>query len=193
MKPFVVFVNGPAYSGKTTAARLIARMRHSCYVTAFATVLKERTHALYGFPQASAEGWEGTKDRPSDAFLGLTPRQAYIEVSERYFKQIHGADIFGKLLLLDINRNVSRFDPPIRLVVVGDSGFAAEAEPVIRAFGPDRCGLIRLHRDSCTFDGDSRSYWQRDGVRDAEVTNNGSLSDLSVVLQGTLNSWGFLS
>jgi len=105
----ILLLNGPPGSGKDHAARVIRdRYFGRVAITKFAKVLKERTHALYGlgetdpvegtFKPYAHDEYENVKDTPLDEFLGLTPRQAYIGVSERYFKPMHGEQVFGKLL-----------------------------------------------------------------------------------------------
>jgi hypothetical protein len=154
------------------------------YVTKFAKALKERTHALYGLMQNGKplphDHFEMVKDSPDFQFHGITPRQAYIAVSETLMKPLHGNEFWGSRLLDDLDDN---FDS---LIVVTDSGFAIEAGPIIEAFGEANCTLIRLHREGCNFENDSRSYIELRNVPTFDVQNNGTpielASELAIIL-----------
>lgn len=175
MSRFVFLVNGPPRAGKDTfGTMLLSNSPRPTYHAKMSKLLKERTHALYGVPCTQHDVFEGGKDEPSEWFFGLTPRQAYIAVSERLLKPMHGNEVLGRLLVADIEANGSEAG----VVVVTDSGFAAEAQPVIAAFGAENCALVRLHRPGCTFDGDSRSYIELEGVRTFDIQNVASLDML---------------
>lgn len=136
----------------------------------FADELKERTHALYGlFDEMGrplpADAFEDTKDLPSPRFLGKTPRDAYIAVSETYYKPHHGLRIFGELALQRLDRmmggEADPKDPSV--VLIADSGFTRENEPLIERFGRENIMLVRIHAlDKATGEfklyTDSRSY-----------------------------------
>jgi hypothetical protein len=152
----VIFLNGPPRCGKDTLAEHIARTLPGFKVVKFSSILKERTHALYGRPDLPHDHFEETKDTANVLFLGLSPREAYIAVSELLLKQVHGKAVFGKLLL-----NTMRDEPEsTRAFVISDSGFSQEAFPVFNHFGERNCVLIRIHSEGrgCTFEKDSRSY-----------------------------------
>lgn len=172
-QPTIVFVNGPARSGKDTfgTAMVDAFGSRRVYLTKMAKQLKERTHALYGLTNwidrelAPHDAFEDVKDEPNHWFMGITPRQAYIGVSELYMKAVHGQDVWGRMLLRDILE--CPHEP--ELVVITDSGFAAEAVPTIKHFGADNCILVRLRRHGFTFAGDSRSYIELPGVQTFDI------------------------
>lgn len=154
--PPVIFINGPPRSGKDTLADHIVRTNPGFKKVKFAQVLKERTHALYGHPDLPHDWFEETKDVPNAIFLGQTPRQAYINVSEKLMKPIHGKEVFGELLLAELVKQADG----VKAFVVSDSGFADEAFPVIRWVGGSNCILVRIHAEKrgCTFANDSRSH-----------------------------------
>jgi hypothetical protein len=134
----------------------------------FAQPLKEKTHALYGRSELHQDAFEYTKDKPSPVFLGLTPREAYIGVSERLMKPLHGVDIFGKLLLNKMLHDRAEG------YVISDSGFAPEALPIIESFGRDNCILVRIHAEErgCSFKSDSRSYIELPVAGTVDVLND---------------------
>jgi hypothetical protein len=178
----VLLVNGPPRSGKDTIGKIVAEhFSGTVYLTKFAKTLKERTHALYGLFESgtglplSHDFFEDSKDRPHEWFMGLTPRQAYIGVSERLMKRLHGEDVFGRLLLQDIELHGKDAD----LIVITDSGFMPEAEVVINHFGENNVDLIRVSMVGTSFEGDSRGYIHPETHQLFTVGNNETIWDLT--------------
>lgn len=180
---FAVFINGPAGSGKDTAGRLIELCSYdvpaggkspSVRLMKFAGPLKRAVHALLGIENRTIDAFEGeAKEELVAEFLGVTPRQAYIAMSEKMAKPLWGPDFFGQVAM----RSALSLHPD-SMVVFTDSGFADEAWPLINQLGPSRCLLIRLHREGKTFAGDSRSHIELPGVQTVDIENNGSTEDL---------------
>lgn len=152
MRP-IVLVNGPPGSGKDTLGEHLIKKYPSFDIAKFAWELKERTHALYGRPELPHDHFEQVKEKPSAFFLGLTPRQAYIQVSETYFKPVHGDETFGKLLV----QRLAEKHAFARGFVITDSGFESETVPMLRHFGADSVILVRI-RGRGDFSNDSRSF-----------------------------------
>jgi hypothetical protein len=184
----VILLNGPPGCGKDYVGKLIAdRYLGRVHVDKFARVLKEATHALYGIlvhgRPAPHDWFEKTKDVPNGSLFGLTPRQAYIAVSETYMKRHHGDRIFGELLVRDLKIRAAGSD----FIVITDSGFRGEAEVVVDAFGAANCLMLQIHRSGCSFDGDSRNWVDLGdlGVKTRVVHNPGDegiLENLTEVL-----------
>lgn len=142
----IIALNGPPRSGKDTAAKLLG-----IPVFKFASILKRSAHAMYGL-DVPVDFFEDRKDQRCPEFYGLTPRNIYIEVSERYFKPVHGNDFFGTVLAEALARSNHE------AVAISDSGFDIELIPLIERFGENSITVVRLHRDGCSFRGDSRNY-----------------------------------
>ena len=154
----VLFVNGPPGAGKDILGKIAERTISGVRIVKFSSVLKERTHALYGITHMNGQpyahnAFDAVKDGPCAEFMGLTPRQAYIAVSETYFKPQHGQRIFGELLKREL---LDQCGPQNALLVVTDSGFQPEAEVLVEHFGAAQCALIRVARPGHTYYGDSR-------------------------------------
>lgn len=180
----IFFINGPPRVGKDFAGMLLSKHVNALQVK-FAEILKERTHDLYGLrtitgSHVRADAFDSEKDEPSDLFGGKTPREAYIAVSERYFKPEHGIKVFG-LMLLEKMKSYEGAS----IFAITDSGFAAEAEPVADHYGRENCVLIRLHAPGKIFY-DSRSYIDIPGVPTFNVWNpfneQGLLENLRPIL-----------
>ena len=163
----IVLLNGPKSSGKDHAAKYICSTFPNSKLDKFARILKEKTHALYGFHWRAWDYYEDCKDIPHEDFLGLTPRQAYIGVSENYFKPMYDDQIFGRLLAKELDK----FDE--ELYAISDSGFVPEAEVLIDKYGRNNVLLIRIYREGYTFEGDSRNYIQLPQIPQIEITNRG--------------------
>lgn len=170
----LVLLNGPPRCGKDTGARrLVERGGGLIARQGFADPLKLGAHAAHGLLDAAGralpvDAFEAVKDQPRPEFFGRTPREAYIAHSEAYLKPLHGPDIFGRLF----RRDLEAVSAP--LVVVPDSGFAAEAEPLAAAIGRPRVLLVRVHAPTrgCSFAGDSRSFIALPGVRLVTLHND---------------------
>lgn len=165
----IVLLNGPPGSGKDEAARALCRDELQIAHKKFAGKLKRDLVCILDLPktwnqmEVSADRW---KDTPNTQHCyGYTPRELAIWYSEDCIKPKLGKDFFGKVLSREIKGS------PARMVVISDSGFATEAAVLVKDFGKDNVLLIHLQRDGCTFEGDSRSYIELDGVTTIEINN----------------------
>jgi len=174
----ILLLNGPKRSGKDTLGRAIARLHDEVGVFKFAGALKAMTHGAYGITHGGLvvddDYFEDRKDQPCEEFYGITPRHAYIAMSERLMKPMHGQSIFGELLRKVLHAS------PFQVAVVTDSGFRSEAEVLIEEFGRESVFLVHLHRLGHTFAGDSRSFIDLDVPPENKmrVQNDGTLDDL---------------
>lgn len=175
----LVLVNGPPRSGKDTVGELIRQFYPGLvYVTKFAKPLKEMTHALYGLMRDGKplphDHFESQKDVVLPEFLGITPRQAYIGMAERYMKPMHGHAIFGHLLKQDIEQNAGSAE----MVVVTDSGFPEEATLPITLFERENITLLRMERPGRDYSGDSRGKLYLPGITTFDIKNDLERHDL---------------
>lgn len=175
----VVFFNGPPFSGKDTALRLLPSLKR----VSFADVLKDQFEAAFSYYERP-EGAD--KDLPMpEPFQAQTYRQGLIGYSERFMKPLFGQDIFGKILLEEMRHD--------RHPVFGitDSGFEYEAQPIIDHYGIGNCALVRVVRTGYDFKGDSRTYWKTTfQMKQFVAYNTGSLEDYRSILQPILQ-WAF--
>jgi hypothetical protein len=170
-KPWVVLVNGPRRSGKTSfgkwAERHWTKYRVSHY--AFAMPLKEMTHRFFGLSLRDYPWyhWNEREDKtkPSDLFWGLSPVEAYIWISEQVIKPKFGADYFGREFLRYVRwLETNGFDtepsllPLPDIFVIADCGFQIEADVLAQYYPRDRTILVRLTRQGTDWSGDSRGW-----------------------------------
>lgn len=159
----IVLFNGPPQCGKSFGSDCVMSFvrRNAVWTNPrmmdFAEPLKKAAHALY----CSFHGWdyydtkEGAphKSLPNGDFLGLSPREAYIGLSEDYMKAKHGDEVMGFILKKRITRESSS-----KVFVVPNSGFVSELQPLIDLFGQRNVLIIEVHAAEKTFAGDSRGY-----------------------------------
>ena len=179
MRPRIIIINGPAQSGKDTVGALVEAFT-GAYRTKFAKALKDRAHAMLGLDVAH-DHFETQKDTQLAVFGGMTPRQFYIYFSEDVVKPVFGKRYFGEITLEDITMQVNYG----RAVVVTDSGFPDEALPVCEAY-PGQVELWQTHREGRTFRGDSRTYIELPDIEPEVITNNGTVQDLLIKVEGLL-------
>ena len=122
---------------------------------------------------------------------GVTVRQLLIDMSEKWMKPCYGKDIFGKIAAERVSEAMQLSDhfgeEPYDLYVFSDCGFDAEVHHVLKLFGNENAILIRLHRDGCTYEGDSRSYIELDDVRTIDIINHGNSFFKDRVLEAVKN------
>ncbi|BAV80868.1 ATP-binding protein [Vibrio phage RYC] len=107
-------------------------------------------------------------------------RTGLIHVSENVIKPFFGEKAFGIMLANSIPEEID-------YVFVSDSGFPQELQGVVDKFGHDVITVIRLYREDCSFDNDSRDYLQPEmfdyRIKFIDIENNyDTLEDLHEVL-----------
>lgn len=169
-----VLLNGPKRSGKDTVGKLIGQALNRDHyrsqifddpildnppvaVFSIADDLKELTHEIFGLPYG-ADHYEKVKDEVSDDFITahgpISPRAAYIYVSENIMKPLFGEDVFSERYI----RKCEMQYPKSRMVVNTSLGFQAELVALARMVSPQNIMVIRVHREGYDFTGDSRSW-----------------------------------
>jgi hypothetical protein len=168
---FVCF-NGPPYSGKDTFARMFAEHVDSLGITtpvievSLSSPLRRIAYMMVGRLYVP-ETYDEFKKETFPQFGGVTGRQLMIDVSERFLKLCYGQDIMVKMLLNELQE--AGF-PDSGVVLVRDSGFQCEVDPLIDAVGAENLYVARVVRDGCSFKGDSREWVYHDN---AHVWYNG--------------------
>ena len=170
----IIILNGPPRSGKDELAKYLVSEHKHFYHMKFANELKKLAHRLYNTPDQAPDAYEAFKDQRLTEFMGLTPRQAYIALSESYIKPYHGKEFFGLQLILTI-KAVRHHDDNV--FIISDGGFAEELEPLLKNFDPHLFTIVQLYRQGCTFDNDSRHYFSAErfsklGVKFLKLDNN---------------------
>lgn len=154
---FVLF-SGPPRAGKDTAAEAVMREFYYEYTMRWEKFSFPNKRAFAGMmnaqcsPLGVVNPYEKTKDEIIPE-LGVSYRQWQIDYSEKYMKPLYGDDIFARLLLM---RQRERIQTEGYLCVVSDCGFQVEVDTLANAIPPKNLLFIKVIRDGCTYDGDSR-------------------------------------
>lgn len=154
----VLFLNGPPYSGKDTAADF-AWPAYQARRMQFKTPLIRAVQGLFSLTDAEVKDFSQppNKDKEQARLHGYSWRQALIWMSENCVKPAFGDTFFGVILDECIKRPTMS-----KITIIPDSRFAAEAEPVIHTLGGNNCHLFHIHRSGCDWTNDSGSYWTSD-------------------------------
>lgn len=160
---YVIVLNGPPGSGKDFAVSKIVPYINFNYKwlqakhIKLAEPLKDATHKLHGIV-LGPDYFEGdAKNKPTHMFSGMSPRQAYISMSEDYAKPKFGNDFFGRTAVRRMNAMTA-----FNCFVFSDCGFVDEIMPIIDMVGVKRLLIIEItasrNGEVLTFAGDSRDY-----------------------------------
>lgn len=202
----VVLLNAPPRAGKDTAAAGIVSsfQAHSAcghplpYVACLhkmAESLKKGAHALFGVDRDS-DWLEQHKDTPLPEFMNKTPRQVYIDLSEKFVKPFYGKQAFGWMFVNRVRtaERLAEITTGLEyLCVCSDLGFVDELAPLIAAFGADNILIIQISRDDCAFETeavkDSRSYITAPGIQTISLINDGTVKELHYKAYQFTLSW----
>ena len=119
------------------------------------------------------------KEKPSSLLNGKSWREAMIFVSEEVVKPALGKDIFGKVAASNLSVGINIFT---------DGGFEEEIAPIVEEVGEDNIIIVKIHKDGCSFEGDSRDWIDIEGVKSFDVTNYGDESFVKDMLF-LINEW----
>jgi hypothetical protein len=182
----IILLNAPPQAGKDTAATFLVKHLNARHFK-MSEPLKRCAHALLSLGEQTWMRYnDNGKDERSPAFLGLSPRQFYIILAEQAIKPAFGSDVFGRLAVSMLQQPTS-----CRVTVISDTGFLHEVHPIIQAYGRSKSCLVRISREGCTFEGDSRSYLEIPECTQVEVRNDYTLdvyeNQLFVALRGFID------
>lgn len=179
----IVFLNGPPGCGKDTSADMVSEWVDTIMLK-FAAPIKRM---VCGALNITLEQLEKIKDRPHPVLNGETPRKFLIRLSEDIIKPVYGDQFFGRAMVGELDKLPS----DDKIVIITDSGFLSEAIPVVKAYGIKNCLKVQIIREGKTFDGDSRTYWDMEGLPTVTLMNDGRVDQLPLKLFGILsNVWG---
>ena len=144
----IIIFNGPPDSGKDFASEAVRSFVqiHAPWMKPthmkFSEPLKKGAHYLY----AAFHGWDyydgdGRRDKnnPTGDFLGLSPRQAYIEMFNA-LERLHGPEALGYIARKRIVRNSFN-----GVVVFSDGGRLPDLAPLIEHVGEKNVLVVELH------------------------------------------------
>ncbi len=182
MSARIVLLNGPPRCGKDTAARTFS-LGGAFVHDKFSLPIKRAFAAVMGVPvhdNLNVYPYEDYKEQVIPA-LGVSYRKWQQDFAEKMMKPTCGHDVFARLLIerlapLRVIRSVTT-------VLVSDCGFQIEAD-VLEQAGLD-VRVIQLHRDGCSYSGDTREYVE--GKRTVKIDNNGKIQELTEKIWAALS------
>tara|TARA_R110000850_G_C9891728_1_gene458946 strand:- start:232 stop:801 length:570 start_codon:yes stop_codon:yes gene_type:complete len=177
----VVIFNAPPNAGKDVCAKYCTDNNPSASHKEFKKVLFDVAKAI---AQISDGEWDllytrERKEQPTDRLFGMSPREWMIHTSESVIKPVFGKKYFGDAMALSLADGIN---------YVSDGGFIEELYPVLAIA---EVLILRIHRDGCTFEGDSRNYLPDniEGAKVLDIENNSTLEDLFFTVDTEVNKW----
>lgn len=181
----IILFNGPPRSGKDTCTTMaLDHLGKSAVHYRFAAPLKDAVHGLFGMGNVKQEAFDFVKNDPSEMLMGMSPREAYIWMSEEVVKPKFGRDFFAGVAVNAI-KNIA----DDKTVVISDCGFDEEVRKLIKAFGVYNVAIVYVKREGCSFAKDSRDYVTDVVCRQFGIENNGSYGDLNKQVIKILNEF----
>ena len=193
IKKVVVF-NAPPGSGKDEACKWLEEFQlfhDKTEGVIYIPIHKEFKGKLFAITQeifsVSEEEWDEhytreLKEVAWDKLNGLSPRQALIFVSEDIIKPNFSKTYFGESLAKSLDHGIN---------VISDGGFDEEMIPIIDAVGKENILVVKIKRDGCSFEGDSRSFLNTDklGIMETWVDNNSTLEVFFTNVVEAIEGW----
>lgn len=188
----IVLFNGPPSAGKDTSSQILLdwfkgsdntvverRMSHTIKA-AFAATIDDQYFFNTGFGIHEAH-----KNTPIDPF-DVSYRQWQIDFSEKFMKPLYGEDIFARLWCNWVHSN-----PYPDVILVPDCGFLIELETLSTRFHPRDLLLVRIQREGCSFEGDSRSYLlpKTTDIQCRDLSNNSTVEDFRQTVLSSVLPW----
>lgn len=172
--PKIILFNGPPRSGKDTATFIACASVHNAVHYRFASPLKRAVHELFGLKDVPEEMFNKRKSDHQDLMHGMTPREAYIWMSEEVARPKFGQDFFARSAVTAITKICQEKGSDV--VIISDCGFQIEVDHLVDSFGEDNLSVVRLMRNDRTFENDSRGYVEHPvPYHNYIVMNNGTM------------------
>lgn len=179
---YIIAFNGPPRSGKDTFAEMVGKVVESTrevpgpiLLTSLSNPLRHIAYGMVGRAyHGNAANYESFKEEYFER-LDRTGRQLMIDASERFLKPTYGETVMADLLIQSI-----RHLPNNALVLVRDSGFQCEVDPLIREVGPENLCVTHVVRDGCSFENDSREWVYHPTGFQGKIYNNSNLDALRI-------------
>ena len=122
---------------------------------------------------------------PNKDMAYLSPREAFIWVSEMVCKPMFGEDYFGVVVAEILDENF----PDCNVNLESSCGFPEEIKPLIEKFGQDNILLIDVYADMCNFDNDSRNYIPEGIVTNRHSVYNNMTDDFTNQVEKIVEEW----
>lgn len=154
----IIAFNGPPGSGKSFGAEIIRKNAVlPVYSGEIVRPLRNMIGTLIGKSWLEIEPIKDKAIFPDyDGEDGLTYRELMINISDG-MKVWFGEDIWIRLFLNRLKARDLAYASQC-IVTISDLGFQNEVDLISKWVEPENFHLIRLRREDCSFEGDSRDY-----------------------------------
>lgn len=178
---YVVGFNGPPYSGKDTAAAMLAQKIENekldptlpIYQDSLSLPLREIVYAMVG-RNYDPITYDDFKCEKFPQFENRSGRQLMIDVSESFLKPVYGQPIMANLL-------AARYDPHSKgVLLIRGLGFQCEVDPLCKYFGWGNVRIVHVNRTGHSFSGDSREWVYGLDNTAYQLSNHGGLDILKL-------------
>jgi len=167
----VIVLNGAPSTGKDTIAHFF---RNKFYFEKM-EIKTELFAAALSISGISEQDWferyenrkDSLKEVPWDRLNGISQREFLIKISEEWMKPVFGNSVFG----IKAAKRILKSEEDI--FIFSDGGFQEEFDAITSAVGEDNVLLIRLHRNGCSFEIDSRSHLNH--KHEADIHNDSDI------------------
>lgn len=170
----IVLFNGPPGSGKDTAAMIAENDFWCCEIMEFKQKLFSIAleisgmdyHVWFSIYNNRKDKGRANKETPLPELGGLSQRQFLIKISEEWVKPVFGERYFGEAAAKAVAESSNI------LFFFSDSGFMEEVYPLFDLVGKYDVLLVKLYREGCSYEGDSRNYLpEEEFINVAHITN----------------------
>lgn len=147
------------------------------------TITRKAARVLSGvLPYLANELENNDPTRQDTSVFMLSVREAMIYVSEVVAKPTFGSDYFGKAAAANLTKG--------DINVFSDGGFVDELLPLIEEVGKENVMIIRIHREGCSFEGDSRDFLPDGLVTETyDINNDDTLEELCLYVEDLIREW----
>ncbi len=182
----IIITNGPPRSGKDTLCNLILEgiTDHDLIPLSYKKTLYVGVARRYGLSVEAVYQMNADtliKDEPSQLFGGKSVRQALIFESENVIKKKYGPQgvAIQTFKLLEDEYGTERLKNAV--LYCSDGGFNSELQAAYDYFGigVEDVYIVRLLREGCSFEGDSREFLDHP---DTVIRNDGDIEHLKSYL-----------
>ena len=179
----VIVLNGPPQCGKDTIGKELVKSIDKAIQGEFKglllKILKQTLNLsddTFDMMYANRE----LKDVKQPFFNGKSIRDIMISISEDYIKPMLGQDYIGKYELTKIKRGNAK------CIIYTDGGFYDEIRPLLEDDSIE-LHVIQIHREGCSFSGDSRGWLVGDYLFPIRINNDGSVQEAVESIRYNLN------